>query len=389
MLVSGVQFRARILLREWSRPKELGRSLVASNGRSREVNEIFGQPTRSYLLQLRRDLLAAPARLAEAAEQLLKDQTFDLVWVNFVAAHQAGHVLFDPSGVCESLSASDTRALRGALADVYGRVDEALGRIVALLPSGADILVISPKGMGANTSRVDLLPGMIDRILGQDSGGSGASQTNPAWFIRSCVPISLRARVAAALPDRVACALAGRLETLGRDWKRTRAFAPPCDNEGFVRFNLSGRERQGLVPRDQAPELSEQIAEGLLSFEDVGGDTPGAPSVRRVQKASDRVGRGEHWEDLPDLFVDWSQGPSTRIKGARSSRFGEVVRRGVGTGRSGTHCHGAFVTLIPGSARVADAIPQIARLEDIPATICSALGVPCKDLPGRALLTRS
>jgi predicted AlkP superfamily phosphohydrolase/phosphomutase len=388
VLASGVQFRARVLLPEWSRPKGVGRSLAAAAGRSPRADEIFGQPSVRYLLHMRRHLLDAPGRLASAAERLLQEETFDLVWITFTAAHQAGHVLFEPALVKERLSGEEERVLRSALADVYARVDEALGRILARLPAGADVLVLSPKGMGANAARVDLLSGMLDRILGQGSD-EATLRPSPVWLLRSCLPLSIRALVAAALGDRLAYALAGRLETLGRDWRRTRAFALPCDNHGFVRFNLEGRERRGSASPQRTRELTEEIVLGLLSFEDMGGETEGAPSVARVETAAERVGSGARVEQLPDLFVHWSRSPSARIRGVRSPRFGEVLRRGVGSGRAGNHCPGNWVTLLPGRARVAPSIPEPACLEDIVATVCSALGVPHADLPGRPLFVRS
>jgi predicted AlkP superfamily phosphohydrolase/phosphomutase len=388
VLASGVQFRSRVLLPEWSRPKSAGRSLSRAAGRSPRADETFGQPTLHYLLGMRRHLLGAPIRLARATERLLQQSTFDLVWVSFAAAHQAGHVLFDSSLVKEPLSGEDDRAVRGALVDVYQKVDEALGSILGLLPAGADVLVLSPKGMGANKARADLLSGMLDRILGQGRGESGI-QASPLWLLRAYLPLSCRAWVAGALPERLVGTLTGRLQTLGRDWRRTRAFVPPCDNVGFVRFNVQGREREGCVPPQQIEALTKEIVEGLLTFNDIGGDTDGAPAVARVESVAERVGGGARVERLPDLFVHWSASPSGRIRGVRSPRFGDVLRRGIGTGRSGNHCPGTWVTLLPGRTRVASAIPEPARLEDIAATVCAALGVPYGDLPGLPLLVRS
>jgi predicted AlkP superfamily phosphohydrolase/phosphomutase len=388
-LVSGVQFRARVLLAEWSRPARAGRVATAAVGRAPRADEIFGQPTAPYLLGMRRRLLDGPGRLATVAERMLRDTSFDLVWITFAAAHQAGHALWDPSTVRHGLSDEDRGLLRHAVADVYEKVDEALGRILARLPAASDVLVLSSKGMGANTARVDLLSGMLDRVLGQGRGGELAPSPSPIWRLRSCLPLSVRSRAAAVLGDRVAYALAGRLETLGRDWRRTRAFALPCDVQGFVRLNLEGRERRGIVPRAEARALTEEIAEGLLSFEDMGGETDGAPAVSRVETAVSRVGAGERGDELPDLLVHWSRSPSAGIRGVRSPRFGDVPRHGAGIGRSGNHCPGNWMTLRPGRARLAPGIPERARLEDVAATVCSALGVPHADLPGQPLLVLS
>ena len=43
------------------------------------------------------------------------------------------------------------------------------------------------------------------------------------------------------------------------DWSRTTAFPLPTDQHGWIRINLSGRERLGIVP----PEAYEQACAEL------------------------------------------------------------------------------------------------------------------------------
>jgi predicted AlkP superfamily phosphohydrolase/phosphomutase len=387
VVLSGIQVRARILLREWSRPAGVRRELGL--GRAPRADDVFGRPTSRRLLRLRRRLLDAPGRLAAAAEHLLRSREFDLAWITFTACHQAGHVLFDPSLASGELGPDEARELRGALADTYVRADEALGRILAVLPPGADVMILAPKGMGVNCSRVDMLGGMLDLVLGQGRRGVRSTQASPLWLLRSAIPLSCRASVANLLPDPLVTALMGRLEMLGRDWARTRAFAPASDPHGFVRFNLQGRERRGSVAPQQAAALAAEIADGLRSFEDVGGAADGAPSVSRVATAGEVLGAEAAPTSMPDLLVYWSSAPSARLRGVRSARFGEVARRDVGTGRSGNHCPGTWLTLLPGSSRLAPEIREPGRLEDVAATVCAALGTPHSDLPGQALLLPS
>ena len=384
VLMSGLQMRSRILLVEWSRPRAALRELAA--GRAPRVDEVFGRPTTAQLLGIRRRLLDAPGRLAAGTERLLRDRAFDLVWITFTACHQAGHLLYDPSLASGRATDAETLELRSALGDTYARADEALGRVLERLPPGADVMVLSPKGMEENSSRVDLLGGMIDLVLGQGRQGQREAQVSPLWRLRSALPLSCRAAVAAALPESLVHALTGRLETLGRDWRRTRAFAPPCDSHGFVRFNLQGRERRGSVPSQHAAELAAEVQEGLLSFEDMGGEADGAPSVARVETATARLGPGTLPESMPDLFVHWTRTPAARLRGVRSARFGEVLRRDVGTGRTGNHCPGTWVTLLPGTSRLAPEVANPGRLEDMAATLCAVLGAPHSDLSGHPLL---
>ncbi|MBL8114164.1 MAG: alkaline phosphatase family protein [Acidobacteria bacterium] len=382
VLVSGVAFRARILLPRWARPHGAGRTLERLLGRPPRVDEVFGVADGETSLAIAGDLRLAPHRLASAAERLLEEVRPDLLWITFAAAHQAGHLLWG----------APTAEGSPALHDVYAAVDEALGRVVARLPPGADILLMSPKGMAANASRIDLLPGMLERVLnGRSPGQSGTSAESPLWRLRAGLPQSFRARIAACLPEALVAALLGRLETLGRDWSRTRAFVPPCDVYGFVRFNLAGREAKGTVPDSSAAALAEEIALGLASFHDLGGTADGAPCVDLVAPPAGAAGRAS-WL-LPDLLVHWNANPASGLLGVRSNRFGEVLRRGAGTGRTGNHRPGTWLTVLPGSERTrADArlagSPATARLEDVAATICELLGGDREGLPGAPLAFR-
>ena len=169
--------------------------------------------------------------------------------------------------------------------------------------------------------------------------------------------------------------------------ERFKGARVPSEKIFVSSFNKKGREARGIVSAEAAPALTEEIIQGLASFEDMGGMTDGGPAVSLVETIAQRVGSGEKIEALPDLIVHWSASPSAPVRGVRSPRFGEVLRSGVGTGRAGNHCPGAWVTLVPARSQIAPAIRSPARLEDVAATMCSALAVPHADLPGRPLLS--
>ena len=107
------------------------------------------------MLALRRRLLRAPGRVADAAGLLLQEEPFDLAWLTFCAAHVAGHQLFDLSQI-DGVDADAELVLRGALDEVYEAVDAAIGRVVRALPAETDLMVISPVGISARlrTTRV-------------------------------------------------------------------------------------------------------------------------------------------------------------------------------------------------------------------------------------------
>lgn len=383
-LVCGWQLHDRVVLRKWSSPGGADRRLERLFGPPQPVDEVFGRHTVDEMLGLRRRLLGAPGRVADAAALLLGEQPFDLAWLTFCAAHVAGHQFWDLSQLdADDLDPRAERVLTGTLEEVYRAVDVALGRVIDALPPAADVMVVSPVGMDVNTSRADLLPEMLRAVLDPGEGGQ-ARGSSSIWRLRAALPSGLRARVAAALPERAALDLTARLELRGVDWSSTRAFAHPAENQGYIRLNLRGRERDGIVAPEQADELMDEIADGLRTFVDLDG----APTVQSIDRVADLFGSGARAHQLPDLIVRWTDRPATRLEGVRSDRFGTVMRHGVGSGRSGNHTEGdAWALVVPGSSRpVEPARPP--RLEDVAATAAAVAGADLGGIAGQPLLER-
>lgn len=384
-LVCGWQLHDRVVLQEWDEPAGTHRRLERLFGPPQTVDEVFGRHSAEEMLGLRRRLLGAPGRVADAFEVLSADGDVDLVWLTFCAAHVAGHQFWDLSQLDPGgLDDAAARLLGTALDDVYAAVDAAIGRVVATLPPEADLLVLSPVGMDVNTSRADLLPEMLRAILDpadpDAAGGSGLAGS--IWKLRAALPTGLRAKVAGALPEATALELTARLELRGVDWSTTRAFAHPAENQGYIRLNLRGRERDGIVDPDDAKALMDEIAEGLATFT----DPDGTPSVASVERVADRFGDGHRADLLPDLVVRWTPTPATRLDWVSSPVFGTVHRHGVGSGRSGNHTEGdAWALAVPGAGRHAE-LTDPPRLEDVAATAQALAGRRTADLAGTPLL---
>ena len=236
--------------------------------------------------------------------------------------------------------------------------------------------------MGADTSRADLLPGMLGAVLGGGTnGGNGALHSESIWRMRAMMPASLRRRAAAAIPDRAALALTARLELRGLDWSAVEAFAHPADNQGYVRINLRGRESAGIVDPERAEELCERIAAGLATFRDPDGE----PAVRSVGRgAAGEEGRAT--ERLPDLVVSWRPLPYSGP--VVSSRFGAVAREGAGSGRTGNHTDGdAWAVVAPGASAPSEP-SRTPSVTAIAATAAAVTGAPVDGLAGEPLLER-
>jgi predicted AlkP superfamily phosphohydrolase/phosphomutase len=234
--------------------------------------------------------------------------------------------------------------------------------------------------MDVNTSRADMLPEMLTAVL--DPAHRAEQGSRGIWWLRAAVPGGLRARVAGALPERFALDLTARLELRGVDWSTTVAFAHPAENQGYVRLNLRGRERDGVVDPVDAPALLDRIVEGLATFRDLDGH----PAVESIERVADRFGAGSRSDLLPDLVVRWTDRPATKVAGVTSDRFGTVLRRGVGSGRSGNHTEGdAWALVVPGRSTPVAPRRQ-PRLEDVAATAAALAGLDVAGMAGEPLL---
>jgi predicted AlkP superfamily phosphohydrolase/phosphomutase len=372
--ITGWQFQHRINP-SWSVPRTARLWATHRLGRAPLMVDVAGPRPPSLMLRIHQVLRAGPGRAADLATMVLDREQIDFLWVTMMSVHHAGHHLWDTSQVAGNLDPSERAVLEGGLEDVYQAADQALGRIVEALPPGADLFVFSPLGMGPNTTRSDLLPEMLSRVLhGPGGGGDGRS----VWRFRAQVPARVRRAVNRTMPGPAVRAILARLYTRRLDWSRTRAFNIPGDHFGYLRLNLRGREREGIVDPGDAHGLLDEIEAGLGTF----ADEDGTPSIAGFHRAHQELS-GRHAERLPDLVVRWSERPATRLRAVVSPDFGRVERLGLGSGRAGNHRDGAWLLHPPGrSGRDPGRQPQ---LTDLAATAAATVGAE-DALPGRPLI---
>jgi predicted AlkP superfamily phosphohydrolase/phosphomutase len=200
------------------------------------------------------------------------------------------------------------------------------------------------------------------------------------WALRSIVPPGWRSAVARALPDQLVADLTTRLY-LRADWSRTHAIAVPGENKGYIRLNLKGRERKGIVDRELAEPLMQSVIDGLMTF----NDPDGSPTIVRVARMSELANGSEYSDRLPDLVVFWGDTAASTLQRVTSPRYGDVWRNGVGSGRSGNHTDDAWAILAPARSK-RRALDRSAQITDIGATACALLGADMTGLSGTSLL---
>jgi predicted AlkP superfamily phosphohydrolase/phosphomutase len=278
-----------------------------------------------------------------------------------------------------------------AILQVYRRIDERLGELLAGLPSDVTLVVMSDHGAGPIAKVIDL-----DRWL-EDNGLFRLQTANvrKRW-LRSVVAGAQRyaqrhlpARVKGML--RQSASAMARVDSFllysGIDWSRTRAYS--IGNQGNICINLAGREPNGIVSASEYETLRDEIIAGLSELRDP--DT-GEPVVDRVYRREELY-TGERVHLAPDLLIRWRDDRYVARKDF-AQRTGELFRRGLKFSRhanegaldqTGTHrLHGMLI--LHGEAVQAGTRIVGARLVDLAPTILYLMGEPIPaEMEGRVL----
>ncbi len=192
----------------------------------------------------------------ELGVRTLRRERCELFILAFSGPHRAGHVLWDCSGLATDPTVEERRRIEGALRETYIEADKALGRILDELGESRDttILVFSLHGMGPNNSLAELLPDMLDCVLGEahvepSRVGAASAGGGPLHRLRETISPSFRNAVKNKLPKSCQHRLTMFWRRERIDWSRTKAVALIADLQGFIRVNLKGRESRGSSSR--------------------------------------------------------------------------------------------------------------------------------------------
>ena len=297
------------------------------------------------LQKIRDDLVRGARRKGALVRWLLESAPWDFFIAVFGETHRGGHILWPDGPGGGTIPA-------GALLDVYRAVDEAVGEILAA-PSvaGAGLILFALHGMGPNVSQEHFVPGVMDLVnTGSERApdGRGNGKVRPprgiVRLLRERVPASIQNRIARLVPVSVRDEVMNQSVIAGHDWARTSGFDVVADMNGYLRLNVRGREREGILDRhgEALPRYVEWVRECFESLTVAG---TGEPLVESVQLTSD-VFPGPRLDNLPDLIVTWAgHRPVSRV----DSRVLGPVAAEHATGRSGNHRRDGFCVVdVPG-----------------------------------------
>lgn len=316
---------------------------------------------------------------------VLAEENWDLVLAIFGEGHAAGHQMW---GLHDPASPNFDPAVRDAIggdpvALVYKALDRAVGRLVERIDPDATICILMSHGMGRHHDGTHLLGEILKRL--DDRYRSGAAGLSAHGLLRrglqALQPAAERTAAAVGLPERLRQALARKFgaRAYGSTAERSRQsffIAPNNHVYGGIRFNLVGREPQGLVTPDEADGLARRLEADLTAIENV---ATGKRVIRRVRRC-DSFHRRAPGDSMPDLFIDWERtGPIETIASPLIGR----VRAPYDGWRQGDH-RLAGLLLARGPGLPANRVFPRLAMEDLPVSFAARLGVTLGDVEGEA-----
>ncbi len=243
---------------------------------------------------------------ADLAVRLLGEHHPDLLLVVFSELHHTGHLLWHTVEPDNWLyRGKRLPEIRPGLIELYRELDEQIGRVVEAAGAGARVVVFALHGMEAGYG----IPSFLEDVLEQRdfgtrvdwrSGPMDQRARSAFGSLKRHAPAPARRLYNRLAPLSVNRAIAGPTLVAPWDWRRTRAFALNSDQHGWLRINLRGRERDGIVPESAYDETCTELVAALSDLEDEGGNRL-TENVVRLDEHS-----GGPPRNLPDVVVHWA-----------------------------------------------------------------------------------
>jgi len=241
---------------------------------------------------LLRDLVGMTRRRVAAARYLQDRYPADLLAVAFIGPDRLQHALWrhlDP--LHPYYDAREASALTAGIQEFYTVLDDALGQLVAAAGDGTAVIVLSDHGFQAAAWQFSVNEWLAGRgLLCWQARRSRLERIvrglDTPWVrhIRRRLLKDVSRHFSAFAPG-------GTI-----DWSRTVAFCPWTEQQG-IRFNVAGREPNGIVSMADYESLREEIRHALLGAAE---PQSGKPVVDRVWRREELY-QGPFFEQMPDL----------------------------------------------------------------------------------------
>lgn len=376
---------------------------------------------RGQLARLPKGLSKGAGLRGRICADFLRQERWDLLLTVFGELHSAGHFLYhisEPDHPFHEPYKNIIGKGRNPLLEVADAVDAAIGEIVAAAPEDATFVIFSQEGMAPNnldlTSMVFLsellyrhsFPGQYGLGGGRpgENAAPGPMITKPLSFgwtratwstrhddnkLRSFIRRNLLMEFADIM-DRVTDGPTVPHNPnnfhphwmsplwYSPEWPKMKAFALPSFSDGYLRINLKGRDKEGIVAPEDYEALCDELTQHIMALKDARTGKPVAAEVIRTRTR-------DNYDDPKladaDLVVRWTEEPADVVDSPTFGRIGPIPHR-----RSGGHNEHAFAILAGPGIAAGATLPE-AHCLDVPPTILQLMGAPIPDrLDGKPLL---
>lgn len=359
---------------------------------------------KSYIQWLKGTLQRSIAGRNAIGLDLLKQEDWDLFLMILSEPHSAAHDLYNYSQSDHPLYPHLMHHWKEAdpLLETYQFLDAALGKLLNEIPEDANLLCFSPTGMGVNFSEhlcqvvlpeilyrhsfpgeVAIAPGKIDDIVPElirrpiRNCWDGDTwirlyESNPfkkllkqrthKYFLRSNYKGLRSPYSKEAQQQGMGWMPAMWMQPL---WPKMKAFALPGFSDGYIRLNVEGRDRDGIVSMADYDALCDELTQILSRLSCA---RTGESLVRKVVRTRQSVhDSGAHLPDF-DLVVIWEEHMTDVVNSPDFGRVGPISYF-----RSGSHRNPGFV-MVKGPEFVPGSNLPDSEVVDLPATILDLMG---------------
>ncbi len=348
--------------------------------------DMIGSGQMSPARLIERALGAVKAR-RDAAVGLYRKHKPPLFCAVFTIADRICHYLWN---YCEALERGDAdteleRGLGQGILQIYEKLDEAVGELMAEAGDDADVVILSDHGAGPSRKGLSLHRLLAREGLLAESRGRGFIRLakRAVWAVAGLTPLSIKNQIKLRLP-KVAKYIAGTVSSKGIDFSSTLVYPIPCSGGLFV--NLRGRQPRGIVePEGDYEAVRDRL---IRIFSELKDPETGRPVIRRVWR------REEAWsgpciDRLPDMIVEledesFDMGEIAELSHAKDVFFQLPVPTIHRVEMTGSHRRdGIFMAMGP---QIRQTEIRGASIADVPATVLALLGCPIPEqFDGRVL----
>jgi len=290
-------------------PLSLNRHDNASPGDPQELERLSSSCLRGVKLR------------GSIAHTLLMKTRPDFALIVFPEIHHSAHHLWHTCDFDAEFHAGfnsrDAAPVTPSLREIYREVDRQIETLLQTMADNDAVIVFSLHGMRPSAG----VPSFLQQVLCEKGFARLAGWKTQSWperarsllaGVKRRAPSSVKKLYYRTLSRNATKYLAKPTMLPVYDWSRTRAFSLPSDQHGWIRINLQGRERSGIVTPQQYEDTCQQLEALMRSLHLEDGKSLVQDVVHTTRNSSE-AGLSK----LPDLVVHWANGAfvdAARIK---------------------------------------------------------------------------